>query len=137
MSVANPLLASDLALRAASTLEHLMGDLEAAEVQYKLVEAHAPGYVEAQFSLARVAGKLGHADEERAVLMYPLPGSAPARTCDPYRVMDEVVHRSRLCERTTLELTFFTLAESSVIRWTIRYVPAMRSDPSARRPVHV
>ncbi|MFT3921222.1 MAG: tetratricopeptide repeat protein [Myxococcales bacterium] len=61
-------LASDLALRAASVYEHALGDLTAAEAQYKVVREDAPGFVEAQFSLARVAGKLGHADEERAVL---------------------------------------------------------------------
>jgi tetratricopeptide (TPR) repeat protein len=61
-------LVSDLALRAGSTLEHVLNDLAGAEEKYKLVEQGAPGYVEAQFALARVSGKLGHAEEERAVL---------------------------------------------------------------------
>ncbi len=61
-------LVSDLALRAGSVFEHGLNDLEAAEKQYKLVEQGGPGYIEAQFALARVAGRLGHGQEERAVL---------------------------------------------------------------------
>ncbi len=61
-------LVSDLALRAGAVHEHSLGQLEEAEARYKLVEAQTPGYIEAQFSLARVAGALGHRDEERAVL---------------------------------------------------------------------
>ncbi|HEY6882000.1 MAG TPA: tetratricopeptide repeat protein [Polyangiales bacterium] len=61
-------LASDLALRAGSVAEHVLNDFDAAGSAYRQVAAGAPGYVEAQFALARVAGKLGHEDEERTVL---------------------------------------------------------------------
>lgn len=61
-------LVSDLALRAGSTLEHVLEDLEGAESQYKLVDQTSAGYIEAQFALARVAGRLGHEDQEHAVL---------------------------------------------------------------------
>ncbi len=62
------LLASDLALRAGSVAEHQLKDFDAAGSAYRTVAAGAPGYVEAQFALARVAGKIGHDDEERTVL---------------------------------------------------------------------
>ncbi|MDB4976496.1 MAG: Membrane protein in colicin uptake-like protein, partial [Myxococcaceae bacterium] len=63
-----PALMSDLALRAGSVAEHVLADLQTAETAYRQVTAQVPGYVEAQFALARVAGKLGHEDEERKVL---------------------------------------------------------------------
>lgn len=61
-------LLSDLALRAGSVSEHVLADLESAGNAYREVAVGAPGYVEAQFALARVAGKLGREDEERTVL---------------------------------------------------------------------
>ncbi len=61
-------LSSELALRAAAVYEHALGDLNAAQAQYQVVREGGPGYIEAQFSLARVAGKLGHPEEERSVL---------------------------------------------------------------------
>jgi tetratricopeptide (TPR) repeat protein len=64
----DPALVSDLALRAGSVAEHVLADLEGAGAAYRLVTEGAPGYVEAQFALARVAGKLGSEDEERTVL---------------------------------------------------------------------
>jgi lipopolysaccharide biosynthesis regulator YciM len=61
-------LASDLALRAGSVSEHQLKDFDTAGSAYRTVSEGAPGYVEAQFALARVAGKTGHEDEERTVL---------------------------------------------------------------------
>ncbi|HEX5659513.1 MAG TPA: tetratricopeptide repeat protein, partial [Polyangiales bacterium] len=61
-------LASDLALRAGSVAEHQLKDFDAAGNAYRTVAAGAPGYVETQFALARVAGKLGQDAEERTVL---------------------------------------------------------------------
>ena len=86
-------LGNDLALRAAAVYEHALNDLNAAEAQYKVVREGATGYVEAQFSLARVAGKLGHADEERAVLariaeMPDDPAYAGGKKDARYRVVE-------------------------------------------------
>lgn len=61
-------LLGDLALRAGSVCEHALGELPQAADYYREVTAEMPGYIEAQFALARVAGKLGRDDEERAVL---------------------------------------------------------------------
>ncbi len=61
-------LVSELALRAGSVFEHGLADFDSAMAQYELVEQGAPGYIESQFALSRVAGHLGRAEEERAVL---------------------------------------------------------------------
>ena len=64
----DPALWSDLALRAGSVAEHVLADFPVAEAAYRQVTNVSPGFVEAQFARARVAGKLGHEEEERQVL---------------------------------------------------------------------
>ena len=61
-------LLSDLALRAGSLCEHELADAAAAATFYRQVVQGENGFVEAQFALARVSGRLGQDDEERAVL---------------------------------------------------------------------
>jgi lipopolysaccharide biosynthesis regulator YciM len=62
-----PLVARQL-MRAGEALEHDVGDMEGALEVYQRVEAMGERTAEAYFAIARVAGALGHTDEQARVL---------------------------------------------------------------------
>jgi tetratricopeptide (TPR) repeat protein len=131
-------LASDLALRVGSVAEHQLKDLDAAGNAYRQVGAGAPGYVEAQFALARVAGKLGQDDEERTVLerialLPDEPSYVEGKRNALYRLVELRVQQPQTREEGLSRLTQLVDAQPDYMRASQILKLAYERDPNDAR----
>jgi len=135
-------LVSDLALRAGSVFEHGLSDFDSAMAQYKLVEPGAPGYIESQFALSRVAGHLGQADEERAVLerIATLPEDpvyAPGKRTARYRLIELQVQDPAAREEGLRAITALVKEDPDFVRAGQILQAACDADPSDLRSLEL
>jgi len=134
-------LVSDLALRSGSVFEHGLHDMASAEAQYKLVEP-GPGYIEAQFALARVAGQLGHQAEERAVLerIATLPEDlayADGKRAARYRLIELQVQDPAARDEGLSAITKLVKADPDYVRAGQILQAACDADPNDLRALEL
>lgn len=128
-------LVSDLALRAGAVFEHGLSDFASAEAQYKLVEPGGPGYIESQFALARVAGRLGHQEEERGVLeriatLPEDPAYAEGKRAARYRLIELQVQDPAAREEGLLAIAQLVKVEPDFVRAGQILQAACEADPN-------